>query len=173
MRISDRSSRAPLIPERDWLSIREKQRFWHPVPILPHDRSHRSESRFCHNLAHSLAFKGGKYLTVGGRTTTLALDLRPPDSPRATATHRRINGSDPTTFLFLPYLPEGIGAFFHVGLTIVMLGGRSRRCLFCFDAAYAATIPEENANAYDNSTGSRNSTLALRPWWWNVSVLFL
>jgi hypothetical protein len=28
-------------------------------------------------------------------------------------------------------LPEGICAFFQLGLTIVMAGGRTRRCLFC------------------------------------------
>jgi methionine salvage enolase-phosphatase E1 len=33
---------------------------------------------------------------------------------------------------FLSDLPEGIGAFSQLGLTIVMPSGRSHRCLFCF-----------------------------------------
>lgn len=40
---------------------------------------------------------------------------------------------------FLSDLPEGIGAFFQLGLTIVMPGGRSPRCLFSFDAAFSTT----------------------------------
>src|ERR1700690_2492417 len=34
-----------------------------------------------------------------------------------------------------------MGALFHLGLTIVMPGGRSRRCLFCFDATFSTTCP--------------------------------
>jgi uncharacterized protein YjbI with pentapeptide repeats len=40
-----------------------------------------------------------------------------------------------SNLFFLSDLPEGIGAFSQLGLTIVMPGGRRRQCLFCFDAA--------------------------------------
>jgi len=66
----------------------------------PHShRAARPQSQFGDYLANSPAWRGD-CLTTGGRTTTLALDLRSPDSPRATATLRRITGSDQKPSLF-------------------------------------------------------------------------
>jgi hypothetical protein len=67
-------------------------------------------------------------------------------------------------------LAEGIGAFFQLGLTIVMPGGRRRRC-FLFDGD-ATTASTENANAYDKSIPQDTCRLrsVIR---WNVTDLFL
>jgi hypothetical protein len=70
-----------------------------PFAALNSNPVARPQNRFCHYSANSPAWRGD-CLTTGGRTTTLALDLRSPVSPRATTALSRIDGSDFQTSLF-------------------------------------------------------------------------
>jgi hypothetical protein len=67
----------------------------HRTRILPRD----PRAGFA-TLRRILWRRRGDYLTAGGRTTTLPLNLRSPDSQRA-ATLRRLNGSDRKTSFYL------------------------------------------------------------------------